>query len=232
MNLSVIIPALNEAENIRHTIEHALDLNPHEIIVVDGGSTDDTRRIATELNCRVIDSPRGRAKQQNLGAATADGDTLLFLHADCWLDPDASRQMESSLRSSNLAGGVFCQRIEAPGIMFRLVEAGNTLRVCCTRLAFGDQGIFLRRDVFEELGRFPESRLMEDVLLMRRYRDWGRLALLPGPLHVDARRWHKHGVIRQTVRNWLLLAAEQLGVSADRLAEFYLPHWKKLTERS
>jgi len=232
VKLSVIIPALNEAENIRHTIGRAGDLNPHEVIVVDGGSVDETRTIATKLDCRVIDSPRGRARQQNLGAASASGDTLLFLHADCWLEPDASRQMEAALRSSDLPGGVFCQRIEASGLTFRFMEAGNALRVCCTRLAFGDQGIFLRRDVFEELGRFPDARLMEDVLLMRRLRDWGRLTLLPGPLHVDARRWHKHGPFRQTARNWLLLAAEQLGVSTDRLAEFYLPHWKNLTNRS
>lgn len=230
MKLSVIIPALNEAENIRHTVERAAALRPREVIVVDGGSTDETRAIASELDCRVIDSPRGRAKQQNLGAEVATGDTLLFLHADCWLDPDASRQMEFALHSRDLPGGVFCQQIDASGLTFRFLEAGNALRVCCTRLAFGDQGIFLRRDVFEELGRFPEARLMEDVLLIRKLRDCGRLALLPGPLHVDARRWQKHGPVRQTARNWLLLAAEQLGVSPDRLAEFYLPHWKKLTD--
>ena len=90
----------------------------------------------------------------------------------------------------------------------------------------------ITRELFELIGGFPEVDLMEDVLLMRRFRDRGRIALLPGPLHVDVRRWYKHGVIRQTVRNWLLLAAEQLGISTDRLAEFYLPHWKNLTERS
>lgn len=227
MKLSVIIPTLNEAENIRRTLERAMELAPFEVIVVDGGSTDGTDQIASQQNCTVVSSPRGRAMQQNVGVQHATGDILLFLHADCWLDPDATRQMEFVMNSPDLPGGVFCQQIDAAGLMYRLLEAGNAFRVCCTRLAFGDQGIFLRHRVFEELGGFPETRLMEDVLLMRKLRDWGRLALLPGPLHVDARRWQKHGPIRQTARNWLLLLAEQLGVSPDRLAEFYQPHWKR-----
>lgn len=227
MKLSIIIPALNEAENIRHAVQRALDLGPHEVLVVDGGSTDQTRDIAAKLDCRLIESRRGRATQQNLGASNATGDTLLFLHADCWLPADASRQMEQVLQSARIPGGVFCQRIDADGLTFRLLEAGNALRVCCSRIGFGDQGIFLRRDVFDSLGGFPQTLLMEDVLLMRKLRDHGRLALLPGPLHVDPRRWQKHGAVRQTLRNWMLLAGEQLGASPDQLAKFYLPHWKK-----
>ena len=229
MKLSVIIPALNEAANIGNAVRHAIELAPHEVLVVDGGSTDGTRELVAKLQCRLIESPRGRSFQQNLGARESTGDTLLFLHADCWLSSIAAQQMEQTLRSSCIPGGVFCQRIEARGSTFRFLEAGNALRVCFTRLAFGDQGIFLRREVFESLGGFPETRLMEDLLLMRKLRDAGRLALLPGPLHVDARRWQKHGPVRQTLRNWVLLAAEQLGVSPDRLASFYLPHWQKLS---
>lgn len=229
MKLSIIIPALNEAANIGQTIQRALELAPHEVLVVDGGSTDETRDIVADFDCRLIESPRGRSTQQNLGAIESTGDTLLFLHADCWLPPNAARQMERALQSSCVPGGVFCQRIDASGSTFRFMEAGNALRVCCTRLAFGDQGIFLRRDIFESLGGFPQIKLMEDVLLMRKLRDVGRLALLPGPLHVDARRWQKHGPFRQTLRNWLLLAAEQLGASPDQLARFYLPHWRELS---
>lgn len=226
MKLSIIIPALNEAAGIRNAVQRALELDPCEVLVVDGGSTDATREIVADLDCVLMDSPAGRATQQNLGASGATGDTLLFLHADCWLPPDASRQMKLSLQSSRVPGGAFRQQIDADGLSFRYLEAGNALRVCCTRLAFGDQGIFLRRDVFNSLGGFPRTRLMEDVQLTRRLRDRGRLTLLPGPLHVDARRWKKHGPIRQTIRNWLLLAAEQVGVHPDQLAQFYLPHWR------
>ena len=227
MKLSVIIPALNEAANIRQTVQRALELAPHEVLVVDGGSTDGTPDLIADLDCRCMASPPGRAAQQNFGATKSTGDTLLFLHADCWLPAEVSQQIEHALQSSHLPGGAFCQQIEAVGLTYRFMEAGNALRVCCTRLAFGDQGLFLRREVFESLGGFPQTRLMEDVLLMRRLRDCGRLALLPGPLHVDARRWQKHGPFRQTLRNWLLLAAEQLGVPPDRLARFYMPHWRK-----
>lgn len=226
VKLSVIIPALNECGSIQQAIENAIALKPTEVVVADGGSTDGTTTIARSLPCIVVDSPRGRAIQQNMGARAATGDILLFLHADSRLVPEAKAQMERVLRSSRIPGGVFNHRIDSSGLLYRLVEAGDALRVCCTRIGYGDQGIFLRREVFEQLGGFPDVRLMEDVRLMKALRDVGRLALLPGPLIVSARRWQKHGAIRQTIRNWCLLTAEQLGVHPDRLADFYAPHWK------
>lgn len=229
MKLSVIIPALNETESIQRAVESSLALSPHEIIVADGGSTDDTVAIARTLDCQVIECSRGRARQQNAGAAAATGDVLLFLHADSWLVPEARQQIDRTLASPGIPGGAFYHRIDADGLLFRLVEAGDALRVCSTRIAYGDQGIFLRREVFEALGGFPDVRLMEDVRLMKSLRDYGRLALLPGPLHVSARRWQKHGAIRQTLRNWCLLTAEQLGVHPDRLADLYVPHANPVT---
>ena len=224
MKLSVIIPALNEAESIQRAIESSLALSPHEVILADGGSSDNTVALARELDCRIIECSRGRALQQNAGAAAATGDVFLFLHADSWLVPEARGQIEQSLRSPLIPGGAFHHRIDADGLLFRLVEAGDALRVCCTRIAYGDQGIFLRREVFEALGGFPGIRLMEDVRLMKSLRQCGRLALLPGPLHVSARRWQKHGAVRQTLRNWCLLTAESLGVHPDRLADLYALH--------
>ena len=229
MKLSVIIPTLNEAESIQRAIETSLALSLHEVIVADGGSTDDTIAIAQKLDCRVINCPRGRALQQNAGAAAATGDVLLFLHADSWLVPEGRLQIEKTLASPKIPGGAFYHRIDADGLLFRLVEAGDALRVCFTRIAYGDQGIFLRREVFEALGGFPNVRLMEDVRLMKSLRDYGRLALLPGPLHVSARRWQKHGAIRQTIRNWCLLTAEHLGVHPDRLANLYVPNSNPVT---
>ena len=99
------------------------------------------------------------------------------------------------------------------------------MRVRWRRMPYGDQGIFVRRSAFDAVGGFVEVRLMEDVLLMREFRRRGwRIELLPGPLHVDPRRWLKHGVVRQTLRNWTLLAGLRLGISPDRLAEFYTPN--------
>jgi rSAM/selenodomain-associated transferase 2 len=229
VRLSVIIPALNEDANIALAVERANALAPLEVLIADGGSSDQTLRIARELPCRVINAPRGRARQQNSAAEQATGDVLLFLHADSWLAPEGASQIEQTLqRSPKVPGGVFWHRFDSSRFGFRLIELGDALRVCCTRIGFGDQGIFLRRSVFEQLGGFPDVPLMEDVLLMRRLRDIGRIAFLPGPVHTSARRHEKHGLIRQTLRNWSLQSAERLGVSTSRLAGQYTPHFRSL----
>jgi len=149
---------------------------------------------------------------------------LLFLHADNWLERNAIAQIRSALRDPSVLGGAFRQHIDAPGHCYRLLEWGNAARVRWRGLPYGDQGIFLRRTVFEQLGGFPQIELMEDLYLMRRLRRLARPVLLPGPLHVSARRWRRHGLIRQTLRNWALLTAERCGVSPDQLARYYPPH--------
>ena len=117
------------------------------------------------------------------------------------------------------------QRIEAEGILYRLLERGNALRASWQGLAYGDQAIFIRRETFDQLGGFPPVKLMEDLLLMRELRNGGgRLQLLPGPVYVHSRRWKEHGAIRQTLCNWSLLCCEKLGVAPDRLAKFYPSH--------
>jgi rSAM/selenodomain-associated transferase 2 len=222
VQLSVIIPTLNEAGGIALAIERARALQPLEVIVADGGSSDDTVRIAEAAEARVLRTGRGRAVQQNQGASLARGDVLLFLHADSWLAPECRQQIERALLSSErIPGGVFRHRFDASNPYFRILEVADSLRVCCLRIGYGDQGIFLRRSVFEQVGGFPEVALMEDVQLMRRLRDLGRIVLLPGPMFTSARRHESRGPFRQTLRNWSLLAAEQLGIDATRLAQFY-----------
>jgi rSAM/selenodomain-associated transferase 2 len=222
--ISVIIPALNEAEGIAAAIERAWANKPHEVLVVDGGSSDDTQTIAKQCGATLLCGPRGRAVQQNLGAAQATGDVLLFLHADTWLESDGCRQIAESLRDETKLCGAFRQRIDAEGAAFRLLERGNAWRARRLGLPYGDQGLFLRRETFRQLGGFPEVQLMEDWLLMRRLRRIAWPVLLPGPLHVSPRRWQRHGLPRQTARNWLLVAAATMGVSPNRLVKFYPPH--------
>jgi rSAM/selenodomain-associated transferase 2 len=222
MRCSIIIPTLNEAQHIAGAIASARALEPAEIIVVDGGSTADTLAAAGSAD-QVLTAARGRASQQNAGAAASRGDVLLFLHADCRLDPRGLEQIATALADSCCVGGCFQQRIEAVGIRFRWLERGNSLRVRLWGLAYGDQGIFVRREVFDRLGGFPPLALMEDLFFMKRLKREGRLALLPGPLTVSARRWQSRGVFRQTVRNWWLTALAQCGVSPNRLARSY-PH--------
>jgi rSAM/selenodomain-associated transferase 2 len=221
VKVSVIIPALNEAERIENAIERAWQAGADDVIVVDGASDDDTAARVANSHCRFVASARGRAVQQNFGAKTATGDVLLFLHADTWLPSGAVDQIRDALRQPGVVAGAFRQRIEARGLGYRIMERGNALRVRFFGRAYGDQGIFVRRDVFERVGGFPDEPFLEDLLLMRRLNRVGRPVLLPGPIHVGARRWQRRGLARQTLRNWAILAAHWLGATPKSLARWY-----------
>ena len=220
MRLSVIIPTLNEEQQIAETIARVRENGPCEVIVVDGGSTDQTLRAASAADVR-LSADRGRAVQQNVGAAAAGGDVLLFLHADCWPEPGAAGAVEDALSDERVVGGCFAQSIEASGAGYRLLEQGNALRARLAGWAYGDQGLFVRREVFERVGGFPDVELMEDLYLSKRLKRVGRLTLLSHRLHVSPRRWQQVGIIRQTLRNWAFLGLTHCGVSADVLARRY-----------
>lgn len=222
--ISVVIPTLNEAETISQAVCRAKALEPCEIIVADGGSCDQTARLARTAGCTVIESPPGRGIQLNRGAEQAAGDTLLFLHADNWLDPAAPAQIAKVLADPKIGGGGFRQRIDASHAVYRLLERGNALRATARSLFYGDQGIFVRSETFHRLGGFADVQLMEDVIFSRKLRRQSRMVLLPGPIHVSPRRWQQHGVVRQTLRNWMLVTALTLRVPPDRLARFYPMH--------
>jgi rSAM/selenodomain-associated transferase 2 len=193
---------------------------PHEIIVVDGGSTDATRDLARAADL-LLEAPRGRARQMNVGAAHAAGDFLLFLHADCTLDEGALDAAGRALRRRGVAGGCFAMTVEAAGLLYRCIDAGATARVRLTGLVYGDQGLFVTRELFRRLGGFPELRLMEDVVFSRALRRHGRVVALPERIFVSPRRWQQAGLVRQTLRNWTLTALSAAGVHPDRLARFY-----------
>lgn len=224
MNVSLIIPTWNEAERIADTVRRAWETGAHEVIVADGGSRDGTADAARAAGAAVVECRRGRAVQQNTAARQARGDVLLFLHADTWLAADGLAQIERVLADPRVRCGAFRQRIEAEGRLYRWLERGNAWRAAHRGLPYGDQGIFIRRAEFDDVGGFPEYQLMEDLLLMRRLRRRAWPVLLPGPLHVSARRWQRYGVVGQTARNWLLLSAVRLGIHPNRLASFYPPH--------
>jgi len=220
MSVSVIIPTLNEEGCLAATLAALRAQRPHEIIVADGGSSDGTPRAAAGADL-FLDAPRGRAAQMNAGAARAGGDVLLFLHADCVPEDGALAEAERLLRRPGVAAGCFRMRVRAEGALYRLIDACATARVRLTGLAYGDQGLFVRREVFGRAGGFPALRLMEDVAICRALRRRGRVVVAPRRVFVSPRRWQRAGLVRQTLRNWALTALAAGGVHPDQLAAFY-----------
>ena len=225
MRISVIIPAINETASIKRAIQSCWSAGADEVIVADGGSTDDTAELAEQLSCQVVISRPGRGVQQNQGAASATGDILVFLHADCTLGADSLLQIrQRSAESSPSFFGGFQQVIPAGGWIYRWLERGNTARIRRLGLIYGDQGIFMTRDLFEKTGGFPDIPLMEDVVLSRLLHRHGHALVLEGPLTISPRRWERYGPIRQTLRNWWFLTLFFLGTSPETLAKRYRRH--------
>ncbi len=221
MHVSVIIPAYCEEHNVRSSIESAWASGASQVIVCDGGSTDRTVQIAIEAGAEIVHSVRGRGVQLNRGAAESRGDVLLFLHADSRLPERAIAQIEQVLLNPATAWGGFRQRIVHWNPCFRMIEAGNALRLKYRRLVYGDQAIFVRQTMFVSVEGFPELPLMEDVSLSDVLNQLTRPVLLRGPVSVDARRWLNKGAIRTTFDNWNFYKRFRAGTSADELASEY-----------
>jgi rSAM/selenodomain-associated transferase 2 len=224
MRVSVILPTLNEAATIKSALGRLRLQACEEVIVVDASSPDGTAERAREQGAFVIESPRGRGVQQNIGASRAGGDILVFLHADCWLEPGSLAGLRSFLaRHPRVPGGCFRMRVEAEQLLYRGIDASAHLRAGVFGIPYGDQGIFVRRRAFEHVGGFPEVPLLEDIGISLKLRRLGRLAVLPYRIYVSARRWRRYGIVGQSVRNWSLTAAAALGIPPETLARFY-PH--------
>ena len=218
--ISVIIPVLNEAKILDKTLSQLQsELEGHELIVVDGGSTDDSIRIAEKYG-RVISSERGRAVQLNAGANAANGDILIFLHADIWLEKGAFKAVESVL-SSGYVGGGFLQRIDGKNFLYRIIEFTANSRGKFLSVFYGDSGIFLRRTDFQRIGGFPNVPIMEEMNFSKELRKVGKTTMVKPYIHISARRWEKNGIVRTTVINWLITFLYFMGFSLDRLAKLY-----------
>lgn len=224
-SVSVIIPMWNEAAAIVETLKSLLSLAPDEVIVVDATSDDGAAELARGVasdRITVLSSARGRGVQQNVGARASSGDVLLFLHADCRLAPNAITAIrECVARRPNIAWGCLRMKVCDNDYRFRLIDAAAHLRSGMLGIAYGDQGIFMRRWAFEAVGGFPEIALMEDVFVSAELRRLGRPALVGATIEVSPRRWKKKGLIRQTLTNWTLTFLAAIGVSPGALARFY-----------
>jgi rSAM/selenodomain-associated transferase 2 len=218
MRLSVIVPTLDEGESVAHAIRSARHAD--EVIVVDGGSGDDTCAIASALGARVVAAARGRGRQLARGVAAAQGDVLLFLHADTVL-PDGFRSEVLTAIAGGAAWGRFDVRFDGGGLLLRLIARLISIRSRLSRVATGDQAIFVSRAAYDAVGGFPKADLFEDVELSRRLKRHGRMAVPSAPVVTSARRWRLRGAWRTTILMWTLKTAYLLGVSPARLARFY-----------
>jgi rSAM/selenodomain-associated transferase 2 len=220
--LSIIMPVLNEAEHIIAALEALAPLRRRgvEVIVVDGGSSDATVQHAQALADRVISAPRGRAVQMNAGAAAADGEVLLFLHADTTLPQNADRLVLDALSKWRQVWGRFDVRINGRAFL-TIVATMMNLRSRLTGIATGDQAMFVRRDVFAAVGGFPEIALMEDIALSRRLKQRGRPLRLSQRVITSGRRWQQHGVARTILLMWRLRLAYFFGAEPAALARQY-----------
>jgi rSAM/selenodomain-associated transferase 2 len=217
MRLSIIIPTLNEAgylgETLRQARGHAV-LAPPEIIVADCRSSDETVAVARQLGVRVVCAeppPQCRGAALNHGAAFANGDVLLFLDADTRVPPGYDAAIAECLHDPEVVGGAFEFRLDGPGLGLRIVETINRIRYRLWRLYYGDQGIFVRRDIFERVHGYPDRRILEASDFCAALAAHGRLVLLRQPMTTSARRFREGGLCRVFAKDILIWALDLVG---------------------
>ena len=221
MNISVVIPVLNEEKSIASTLDALRKLAPHEIIVVDGGSDDSTRDICSRSGIKVITSTRGRSRQMNRGAEEARGEVLLFLHADTRLPASAFSDIAAALSDMRFVGGRFDIELDGAQRMLKLIGWMISFRSRLSKVGTGDQAIFVRKDVFERMGGYPDLPLMEDIAFCRELKHRGMIACLRSRVITSARRWESDGVWRTILRMWTLKLLYFAGVPPARLKRYY-----------
>jgi rSAM/selenodomain-associated transferase 2 len=223
VRLAIVIPALNEASNLARLLpDLARDCPGAEIVVVDGGSRDETAAVVARApEARLLASARGRALQMNHGARATEGDALLFLHADTRLPDGAARAIERALAEPGVVGGRFDVRFDNPGALFRVIAWFMNTRSRASGICTGDQAIFVRRADFEAIGGYPEIPLMEDIELSRRLKRRGQIRALRLRVTTSARKWEREGPLRTIGLMWALRLLHFCGVAPTRLHRWY-----------
>jgi rSAM/selenodomain-associated transferase 2 len=223
MKLSVIVPTLNEADGVQKFLLALAPLRAHghEVIVADGGSADATVSLTASLADRTINAPKGRAAQMNAGAALAINPVLLFLHADTFLPEDADKLILAAIADRQKNWGRFDVTLSGEKKMLRLVAWSMNLRSRLSGIATGDQAIFVRREIFNQVNGFPAIALMEDIALSKKLRAHGAPACLRAKVISSGRRWEKHGLWRTILLMWRLRLAYFFGADPQTLARLY-----------
>jgi len=219
-NVSLIVPVLADDDALEHLLGQIPADSGADVVVVDGGASRRTAdAVARCRRARLIHAPKGRARQMNAGAAAASGEWLLFLHADSRLPPAWEPILEQCTRGA--VGGWFRFALDDSAWQARWIERGVALRVRLFRLPYGDQGIFVRRSIFEAIGGYRDIPLMEDVEFVRRLAAAGPVVELPMAVATSSRRWRQNGWIRRSARNLVLVSLYFAGVAPTRLARWY-----------
>ena len=225
IRFSIIIPVLHESERMHFLIDHLTNLECNEgreIIVVDGSHDKDTIAAIKDKDVVKLSSGKGRARQMNAGASAARGEILIFLHADTELPAHAFAQIDSIMKGNRYVAGAFSLGIRSEKFALRVLARVASLRCRITRIPYGDQTIFIRRDYFMRIGGYRELPLMEDVELMRRIKRRGnKVCILPDRVTTSARRWEQEGFIYCLLRNMTLFILYIMGVSPETLTRFY-----------
>lgn len=219
----MVIPALDEAARIEACIACLAPLRTEgvEVVVSDGGSSDDTRERAVAAGARVVASPRGRARQQNAGAEAVAGDLLWFVHADCRPSPGACAMVAAAAATGEPVWGRFDVTLSGPGAMLRIIEVAMNARSRFTGIATGDQCLFVSRGLFRRAGGFPDIALMEDIALSRTLRRIARPRCERARVVTSSRKWREEGVWRTVALMWRLRLAYALGADPAGLARRY-----------
>lgn len=220
-DISVIIPAVNEAGRIGPACRAAGAGRGVDVIVVDGGSGDGTVDEAIGTGARVLQAPRQKAAQMNVGARSARGGVLCFVHADTRLPPGFRRHITNALGRPGVAAGAFSLALDSRHPGGRLVCWGANWRARLFGLAYGDQALFVKKGVFRAVGGYADLPIMEDVVLVKRLARKGRFVVADARVVTSARRWENLGYVKTTLRNVLIMAAYFLGASPHRLARWY-----------
>ena len=231
--ISIVIPTLNESNYLADTLQSIFDAvsNPIEIIVVDGGSVDNTVEIAMKFGVQVVLCGNGRSAQMNAGAAVATGDILMFLHGDTlvpmgfdrWVDFPKSLLIKGTtrIRRDHPISGAFNLKINSDRLGLRWVEWGVKVRSKFFKLPYGDQALFLKASTFHELGGFPELPIMEDFVFVRSLLKHGKITIVPAAVTTSARRWEQQGIFKTTIINQIMILGYYLGISPNCLKQWY-----------
>ena len=220
--ISVIIPVYNEEECLlKNDVYYQVISKSGDLIFVDGGSTDRTVLLARKLG-RVFTAPKNRGMQMNRGAQEAKHNILLFLHADAVIHSANLQQIVKAIKGKRYVGGCFKQVLDDPAILYRWIAWTGNIRAKVSKIFYGDQAIFVRRDVFQQLGGFPEVKIGEDVLFTKKLRRKGRVGILPFAVNCSVRRWKKQGIMKTFVMNFRINMALNCNFNLEPLAKSYI----------